>query len=100
VVGARSQQGQASGSIAWLRAALGDEGAVQAGPFITGRSLQVSADIAAVGRHGRGYRRARFVIDTSTGTPRVIYRRDLSSLGWALGSDARQSLADRKEMAK
>jgi type II secretory pathway component PulK len=100
VVGARAGQTEGSTSIAWLRDVLGDENARLAGPFITGRSLQVSADIAAVGRHGRGYRRARFVIDTSTGTPRVVYRRDLSSLGWALGSDARQSLADRKEMAK
>jgi type II secretory pathway component PulK len=100
VVGARLGQGQTSTGIAWLRDVLGDENAKLAGPFITGRSLQVSADIAAVGRHGRGYRRTRFVIDTSTGTPRVIYRRDLSSLGWALGSDARQYLADRKETVK
>lgn len=99
VIAERSKQTPGSPSITWLLPVLGPQGAIQAGPFVTGRSYQVSADIAAVGRHGRGYRRARFVIDTTTATPRIIYRRDLSSLGWALGSDARQTLATRKEMA-
>jgi hypothetical protein len=29
------------------------------------------------------------VFDTSTGTPRIIYRQDLSDFGWALGKQAR-----------
>jgi hypothetical protein len=99
VVAARSKQAPGNTSITWLAALLSEQEATDAGPYITGRSYQVSADIAAVGRHGRGYRRARFVVDTTTGTPRIIYRRDLSSLGWALGSEARQTLADRKERA-
>ena len=69
------------------------------GPGLThGRSFQISADIAATGRHGRGYRRTRFVLDASTGTPQIIYRRNLGPLGWALGSAARQTLAARKEL--
>jgi type II secretory pathway component PulK len=96
VVAARTQRQQGDSSIAWLRDVLGDEGALLAGKYITGRTNQFSADVAAVGRHGRGYRRVRFVIDNSTGTPRVIYRRDLSSLGWGLGALARQDLASRK----
>lgn len=101
VVTARTGRSQKDANIAWLRDALGDdEAATRAGPYITGRSFQVSADIAAVGRHGRGYRRTRFIIDSSTGTPCIIYRRDLSSLGWALGSDTRQTIALRKEETK
>ena len=68
-----------------------------AGPYVTGRTSQVTADVAAVGRHGRGYRRTRFVIDQSTGTPRIIYRRNLAPLGWALGDEIRLALAARTE---
>src|SRR5207247_4313617 len=48
-----------------------------AGPYITAHSYQFTADIAAVGHHGRGYRRVKFVFDTSDGTPRIVYRQDL-----------------------
>jgi hypothetical protein len=70
---------------------IGEDGARQAGPYITGQSYQCSADVAAVGRHGRGYRRARVVIDSSSGTPQIVYRRDLSPMGWALGAETRQN---------
>lgn len=85
-------------NIAWAADILkANPGAVaQAGPYLTGASFQACVDVAAVGRDGRGYRRTRFVIDTSTGPPRIIYRRDLTNLGWALGSDIRQKLADNK----
>ena len=72
---------------------LGQANAAQAGRYLTTRTYQWSVDVAAVGRYGRGYRRARLVIDSSTGTPQVVYRRDLTNLGWALGADARQALA-------
>lgn len=74
---------------AWVADVLGETNAVQAGPFLTGRSFQYAADIAAVGHYGRGFRRVRVVFDTSQGTPRVVYRRDLTHLGWALGRDVR-----------
>ena len=83
-------------NIAWVADTLSPENAVQAGPFLTGQSWQAGADVAAVGRHGRGYRRTKFVIDTSTGAPRIIYRRNLAPLGWALGSEVRQTLAQQK----
>ncbi len=90
VVAARLARSQQDTSIAWVAEVLGEEGAAQAGPFLTGQSWQWSADVAAVGRHGRGYRRTRLVLDHRTGTPRIVYRRDLSPLGWALGSEVRQ----------
>ncbi len=83
-------------NIAWVADALGAQGSAQAGPYLTGQSWQAGADVAAVGRNGRGYRRTKFVIDTSTGTPRIIYRRNLAPLGWALGSNVRQSFAMQK----
>ena len=93
IVSARQSQTQPSTNLAWIVPLIGRAAVAQAGPYLTTRSYQVSADVAAVGRHGRGYRRTRFVIDSSSGTPQIVYRRDLSSLGWALGSNVRQNLA-------
>ena len=84
-------------SVAWVAELLERSEAVQAGPYLTSRSYQVSADIAAVGHFGRGYRRARFVFDTSEGTTKLLCRQDLSHLGWALGRRARQRLLLAKE---
>lgn len=84
-------------SIAWVTKVLTTEADIQAaGPFLTGQSFQYTADIAALGQHQRGYRRARFVFDVSEGTNRVVARQDLSSLGWALGRQARQNLISAK----
>jgi hypothetical protein len=83
------------GSVAWVVDALGATSpvikALQTGDYITTRSYQFTADIAAVGPLGRGYRRVRFVFDTSNGTPQIVYRQDLSRLGWALGDKVRQT---------
>lgn len=77
-------------SIAWLVEVIGSEAARQAGPYVTTRSYQFSADVAAVGRHGRGYQRVRHILDTSEGGARVLYRQDLTRLGWALGRTVRE----------
>ena len=79
-------------TVAWAAELLGAQNAARAGRYITGRSHHFSADIAAVGHLGRGYRRARFVFVLSAGTPRIIYRQDLGDLGWALGRQARSRL--------
>jgi DNA uptake protein ComE-like DNA-binding protein len=84
------------GSIAWISDALGSGSASElatlaATDSITTVSYQFSADVAAVGPFGRGYRRVKFVFDTSTGTPRIIYRQDLTHLGWALGKNVRDT---------
>ncbi|MEY2429992.1 MAG: hypothetical protein QOJ40_2877, partial [Verrucomicrobiota bacterium] len=83
-------------SIGWVVDALGQNNtaalqALQAEDCLTTQSYQVSADVAALGPNGRGYRRVRFVIDTSDGTPKVIYRQDLTHLGWALGKQTRDT---------
>jgi len=90
-------------SVAWLKDATGwstaDRQRIQlVGPWVTGRTYQFTADVAAVGRHGRGYRRTRFVFDTSDGPARIRYRQDLTGLGWALGPQIRESLQLAKEI--
>jgi DNA uptake protein ComE-like DNA-binding protein len=92
IVAYRLGNATALSSIAWLVDVIGSEAARQAGPYVTTRSYQFSGDIAAVGRFGRGYKRTRAIIDTTSGAASVTYRQDLSHLGWALGRTARQDL--------
>ncbi len=100
LIAERLSRGIQSTGLAWAARRLTPGEIGQAGPYLTGQSYQVSADVAAVGRHGRGYRRARVVIDTSDEEkgPQTIYRRNLAPLGWALGRDIRQNLAMKKEV--
>jgi type II secretory pathway component PulK len=83
-------------SVAWLIDALGNNHpivtALARGNYVTTRSYQFTADIAAVGAFGRGYRRVKFIFDISDGTPKILYRQDLSRLGWALGEKTRETL--------
>jgi type II secretory pathway component PulK len=85
-------------SIAWITEAITDNVALgKAAPYLTTHSYQFTADIAAVGHHGRGYKRVKYIFDTSEGTPKIRYRQDLSHLGWALGSYTRDWLLAQKE---
>lgn len=77
-------------TVSWVAEVLDRASAIQAGPYLTGHSYQYTADVVAVGHYSRGYRRTRFVIDTSEATPRITARRDLSHLGWALGREVRE----------
>jgi DNA uptake protein ComE-like DNA-binding protein len=79
-------------SLAWITRVLSPAAIRRAGPYITDQSYQFSADIAAVGRFGRGYYREKVIFDTSKGTPRIVYRQDLSACGWALGTGVRSAL--------
>jgi type II secretory pathway component PulK len=82
-------------SIYWLKdgmASLGTNAMLLAGPWVTSHSFQFTADIAAVGHFGRGYRRVKFVFDCSSGTPQIVYRQDLTYLGWALGKHIHDQL--------
>ena len=92
----REQNTNNLGSLAWVYDALGTGNStltrLDRGDYLTTHSYQITADIAAVGAFGRGYRRVRFVFDLSNGTPIILSRQDLSRLGWALGGKARQTL--------
>jgi DNA uptake protein ComE-like DNA-binding protein len=82
------------GSIAWIADALSQDTSVlralQTNDCITVRSYQFTADIAALGPNGRGYHRTRYIFDTADGYPKIVYRQDLTHLGWALGRQVRQ----------
>ncbi len=92
----RQQNPDNLNSVAWVIDALGNNNpvvtALAAGDYMTTHSYQFTADIAAVGAYGRGYRRVKFVFDISDGTPKILYRQDLSRLGWALGDKVRETL--------
>jgi type II secretory pathway component PulK len=92
LVASRQTQAGTLNSVAWVKEVLDRNSAIQAGPYLTGRSYQFTADIAAVGHHGRGYARVKFIFDTSDGAPKILYRQDLTHLGWALGSQVRNAL--------
>jgi DNA uptake protein ComE-like DNA-binding protein len=96
----REQNPNSLNSIWWMIDALGNNSpvitALQGGDYVTIKSFQFTADIAAVGPFGRGYRRVKFIFDTSEGTPIILYRQDLSRLGWALGDKARQTLVAKE----
>lgn len=85
-------------SFAWLTQVLSNAQIRQAGRYITDQSYQFSADIAAVGVNGRGYCREKVVFDTSTSTPRIVFRQDLTSFGWALGAMTRRALNGIKDI--
>ena len=97
IVSTRATQATPSTNLAWIAQILGNAAAIQAGPYLTTQTYQVTADVAAVGRYGRGYRRTLFVIDGSTGTPQIVYRHNMASLGLAIGSDALQKLAQTQK---
>ena len=92
----RQQNPNNLNSVAWIIDALGNNSpvitALARGDYVTTHSFQFTADIAAVGPFGRGYRRVKFIFDMSDGAPKILYRQDLSRLGWALGEKARQTL--------
>lgn len=90
LVNYRLSNSDAVDTVAWVTQILNDEQIREAGPFLTGQSYQFTADVAAIGRYGRGYRRTRFVFDTTEGTPKIIFRQSLGHLGWALGKETRQ----------
>jgi DNA uptake protein ComE-like DNA-binding protein len=92
LVAYRQMQSGTLGTMAWVTEVLEEADAIQAGPYLTGRSYQFSADIVALGRQGRGYQWVRCVFDTTGGEPRLVARQDLTHLGWALGSEVRELL--------
>ncbi len=79
-------------SFAWLPEVLDRGTIIRAGRYLTDQSYQFTADIVGVGPHGRGYSRVKFVFDTRQTTPRIVYRQDLTSSGWALGAAMREHL--------
>jgi type II secretory pathway component PulK len=85
-----NSQNNLNTSVVWItQSGVSQQDVLNAAPYLTGKSYQFMADIAAVGHNGRGYRRTQYIYDTTSGTPVIVHRQDLSALGWALGKDVR-----------
>ena len=78
--------------ITWLMDVLPSDKLNAIGNSVTGRSAQYSADIVAISGNGRSFKRCRIVIDTSSTTLRVVYRRDISDRGFPLDGEILTSL--------
>ena len=74
-------------NIAWVAEVLPREKAAAIGGAITTRSYQFSADIVSIAATGRAFRRCRVVVDARQSPPKVIYRQNLTHLGWPLDPD-------------
>jgi hypothetical protein len=83
-------------NLSWFFTALSDPAKVRAvADAVTDKSYQYSADIVAVSGDGRAYKRVRIVVDASkypTTPAQIVYRKDLTTLGWPLPPAYRQSL--------
>lgn len=92
LIAKRSTSGSDTQTVAWVADAIPPEKGAQIGALITTRSYQYSADIAAVGSNGRGYKRSRYVFDLRSTPPRILYRQDLTHLGWPLSAEIQDAL--------
>jgi DNA uptake protein ComE-like DNA-binding protein len=57
-----------------------------------GQSYMYSADIVAVSGDGRAFKRARIVVNGRQPPSRIIFRKDLTGLGWPLPPEIRTAL--------
>ena len=78
----------------WVEEVLEGDVVSQIEDLITSASYQFCVDVAAVGRHGGGYRRTRAIVDVSGDSPALRYREDMTRYGWALGETVRLDLAE------
>lgn len=90
LVGSRTEADKSS--IAWIFTALSADKAVGITGRITTRSYQYSADILAASPDGRAFKRVRVVIDARQAPAKIMYRKDLTSLGWPLDPSIQQQL--------
>jgi hypothetical protein len=82
-------------NIGWFFKAINSTEIASVAPYIIDRSSVYSADIVAVSGDGRAFKRERIVVSYTAGntpTSTIIYRKDMTSLGWPLTADIRQEL--------
>ena len=71
----------------WVFEVLARDKAVGIRSYITAKTYQFSADIVSLAANGRAFKRCRVVIDSRTSPPKVVYRQDLTHLGWPLAPE-------------
>jgi type II secretory pathway component PulK len=79
-------------NIGWFFQSLSSTQIAQVAPYITDRSYVYSADIVAVSGDGRAFKREKIVVNVTSSPAKIIYRKDLTFLGWPLTADIRTSL--------
>jgi DNA uptake protein ComE-like DNA-binding protein/competence protein ComGC len=92
LVSYRSSQSTPTTGTSWLTTAIGRGPAAAMTAYITGVSYQYSADIVAVSNDGRSFKRVRIVVDARAQPAAIVYRKDLSNLGWPLPAEVRASM--------
>lgn len=91
----RAGAGVSLADVGWVARAITSEKAdpLTSANIITTRSFQYSADILAVTGDGRAFRRYRVVLDTlNSSPPKVLYWKDITSLGWPISAETRTAL--------
>lgn len=100
LVGFRRSNPTLLNTVGWVKDVLSEEKVRALGPLITDKGYRYTADISAVGRFGRGYRRSLLVFDISEGESKVVYRREMTREGWALGVGVREELLAMREQSR
>lgn len=88
------ENGADTTNIGWVAKAIDKAKAVAIGDQITDRSYRFSADVIGVSGDGRAYQRVKIVVDAAGTTPTIVYRRDLTDVGWSIGWDIRRALRE------
>jgi type II secretory pathway component PulK len=83
-------------NLSWFFQAVGTSEVAPVAPYITDRSFVYSADIVAVSGDGRAFKREKIVVNVTAIPAKIVYRKDLTSLGWPLTADIRQELRSGK----
>lgn len=97
VIDYRQSTGQVD-SLSDIITMLPREKAIAIGGMVKTKSYRYSADIVAVDGRGRAFTRTQVVIDAQVSPPRVIYRRDLTNLGWPLDAQILEDLRAGKSI--
>jgi type II secretory pathway component PulK len=79
-------------NIGWFFQAINSSEVAQVAPYVTDRSYVYSADIVAVSGDGRAFKREKIVVNVTSIPAKIVYRKDLTSLGWPLTADIREDL--------
>jgi hypothetical protein len=86
LISKRGQSGFGQTDTSWIQPILGQKATNDLLSWVTGQSYQFSADIVAASTDGRAFRRVRIVVDaqSTTDTPKIIFRHDITDGGWPL----------------
>jgi hypothetical protein len=80
----RATEGTDLTTTIWVFETLSRDKATAIRTYITAKTYQFSADIVSIAAGGRAFKRCRVVIDSRSSPPQVVYRQDLTNLGWPL----------------